>query len=325
MDTINELLYECENNYSDDLYQKLLDELDKVRLKALTSASNLRKTIYSGKYKVYNTLDDIMVYLAAKCNRDKIFIHVKEIKKYILFDSENDFAEFVHQSLPRNYYAGIEIITATLDNFLKLLPTYGNMMINIIYGSDIYRYTTVNTNIKESQNVIHTIKFITANPPVEKEKKDEYYNRYKNYCHDNKFKPINKKFGKIMNTQGYEERHTGPLFYWDKSYSIAQFILYSIIPQLDLEESTQYEYIYFITETPFTNKVKIGKAKNAEKRLKTLQTGNPNKLCIYHKIYAPISNNMEYVLHKQYSTRRINGEWFNFTNEELDNEIKTLQ
>lgn len=42
--------------------------------------------------------------------------------------------------------------------------------------------------------------------------------------------------------------------------------------------------VYFIIEDPFQNRVKIGKANNATSRLKSLQTGCPNKLAIYKVI-----------------------------------------
>jgi hypothetical protein len=97
------------------------------------------------------------------------------------------------------------------------------------------------------------------------------------------------------------------------------------LPPEKLQQDVTHEFIYFIIELPYNNNVKIGKSKNIEDRIKTLQTGNPNILHAYYKIYVPVSINLESSLHRHYAERRCNGEWFTFTINELDAEIKILQ
>lgn len=51
-----------------------------------------------------------------------------------------------------------------------------------------------------------------------------------------------------------------------------------------MAETNQKYCIYFIAETPFSARVKMGKAKNITNKLHALQAGNPNKLMIYRKV-----------------------------------------
>jgi hypothetical protein len=68
-------------------------------------------------------------------------------------------------------------------------------------------------------------------------------------------------------------------------------IMLARIKKLEKEQYNNLEgYIYFITEIPFGNKVKIGMSKNPNKRLKQLQTGNPNKLHLHHVWHIKITN-----------------------------------
>lgn len=82
--------------------------------------------------------------------------------------------------------------------------------------------------------------------------------------------------------------------------------------------------VYFIVEEPFQNRVKIGKSYDCEKRLRTLQTGSPNKLRIYHKVVTLDNTALESALHQKYKDRRIAGEWFAFGRKDLDNAIDEL-
>ena len=74
--------------------------------------------------------------------------------------------------------------------------------------------------------------------------------------------------------------------------------------------------IYFITDG---NCIKIGYTKNdVRKRLKQLQTSNPNRLFLLG--YVEGDKNDEKMLHKKFSSSivRINGEWFSPTQDLLD-------
>ncbi|QYB17692.1 hypothetical protein PV-S19_0328 [Pacmanvirus S19] len=69
-------------------------------------------------------------------------------------------------------------------------------------------------------------------------------------------------------------------------------------------------YLYFIVELPYTDKVKIGISKNPQKRLKQLQTGNPNKLIIYHMFESEDYKLLERTMHNICKDLKIIGEWF---------------
>lgn len=76
-------------------------------------------------------------------------------------------------------------------------------------------------------------------------------------------------------------------------------------------------YIYFITEMPFNRRVKIGMSKNPVKRLKQLQTGNPNKLFIYHLFESHDYKVLERSMHDICKDLKIIGEWFEISELEL--------
>ena len=59
--------------------------------------------------------------------------------------------------------------------------------------------------------------------------------------------------------------------------------------------------------------VKIGIAADADKRVATLQTGNPNQLAVIHWIPTPHrdwARELEADWHTAYADQRLNGEWF---------------
>lgn len=63
------------------------------------------------------------------------------------------------------------------------------------------------------------------------------------------------------------------------------------------------------------NYQKIGFSKDVERRLATLQTGNPSPLYIHH--VEPVPKNkvrlLEKKLHRELNHKRLNGEWFNLS------------
>jgi hypothetical protein len=69
------------------------------------------------------------------------------------------------------------------------------------------------------------------------------------------------------------------------------------------------DYLYFI-QSDVTGMIKVGRSKNPGKRLKQLQTGNPNRL----KLIACFENYgwKEKLIHKRLSSWSEKGEWFNY-------------
>lgn len=70
-------------------------------------------------------------------------------------------------------------------------------------------------------------------------------------------------------------------------------------------------YVYFI-RAGRTGAVKIGWARDPQKRLDTLQTGNQHQLHLLG--YIPGSVQDEYDWHEMCADLRIRGEWFRLTN-----------
>lgn len=66
----------------------------------------------------------------------------------------------------------------------------------------------------------------------------------------------------------------------------------------------------YIIQSDVTGNIKIGRSKNPHKRLKQLQTGNPNKL----KLIAEFKGEgwKEKELHERLSSYRLKGEWFSY-------------
>ncbi|SIP85999.1 Bacteriophage T5 orf 172 domain-containing protein associated with Zinc finger domain [Pacmanvirus A23] len=91
-----------------------------------------------------------------------------------------------------------------------------------------------------------------------------------------------------------------------------------------IEKPETTGYLYFITEIPFYNKVKIGISKNPAKRLKQLQTGNPNHLVIYHAMESTNYKLLERTLHSICKDLHVHGEWFEMTDSELQSIISGL-
>ena len=67
--------------------------------------------------------------------------------------------------------------------------------------------------------------------------------------------------------------------------------------------------LYFI-QSALTGMIKIGRSRDPQKRLKQLQTGNPNKLKLI--AYFERMGWREKALHEQLSKWSLEGEWFDY-------------
>ena len=90
------------------------------------------------------------------------------------------------------------------------------------------------------------------------------------------------------------------------SYCAYVPLIYSAIPY-ENKTKTRAGYVYIITDGEY---VKIGQATNIEKRLASLQCGNPRKLSILQTIQTDDMNLTEHSLHWWFKDYRIQGEWF---------------
>ncbi|MEM8504947.1 MAG: GIY-YIG nuclease family protein [Cyanobacteria bacterium P01_D01_bin.1] len=74
----------------------------------------------------------------------------------------------------------------------------------------------------------------------------------------------------------------------------------------------QAHFIYFIFNED-SNAIKIGRAKNVAKRLRTLQTSSPAELRLLKTISVEgiaAAQSLELELHERFKALRLNGEWF---------------
>lgn len=76
-------------------------------------------------------------------------------------------------------------------------------------------------------------------------------------------------------------------------------------------------YVYLLTDGNF---FKIGVTRGSiDKRIKKLQTGNPDDIVIvqYHQTEYPFK--MEKLLHTRHNHQRVNNEWFDLSLEDIKN------
>lgn len=91
---------------------------------------------------------------------------------------------------------------------------------------------------------------------------------------------------------------------------------------LSLQRTLSTEgYIYVIKSTD--GKYKIGRARDVKHRLNCLQTGTPKKLKLILQIKTSNNNVLEKLCHRKFATKRLRGEWFKLTKEDL-NWLKNL-
>lgn len=77
-------------------------------------------------------------------------------------------------------------------------------------------------------------------------------------------------------------------------------------------------YIYLLCEDNDRNMVKIGVTRTTvENRIKKMQTGNGNKICILMTYQTDIPFKIETMLHHYYQEERQEGEWFLLSDEQI--------
>jgi Meiotically Up-regulated Gene 113 (MUG113) protein len=79
--------------------------------------------------------------------------------------------------------------------------------------------------------------------------------------------------------------------------------------------------VYFVIDRS-SSQIKIGRSEHVRRRVRTLQTGNPNPLELMGWIPSEDDTSMERTLHNRYDAKRGNGEWFSITQDEVLRELK---
>ena len=77
----------------------------------------------------------------------------------------------------------------------------------------------------------------------------------------------------------------------------------------------QRGYIYFLQDS--SQRIKIGKTKNLDKRVFNLSVSLPEKSALFHFFETGDITKSEKELHNKYKKYRLNGEWFDLPQEEL--------
>lgn len=80
--------------------------------------------------------------------------------------------------------------------------------------------------------------------------------------------------------------------------------------------------VYFISNG---RAIKIGKTSNIHQRLSNLQTSSPDQLNLIGVIYTSDNTLLENKVHNYFKEKRINGEWFNISREEVIKYMDYLQ
>jgi len=69
--------------------------------------------------------------------------------------------------------------------------------------------------------------------------------------------------------------------------------------------------IYFIQQSPEDDgPVKVGISNDPDRRIKSLQTGSPQKLRLRDRFWTPDDSSVESTIHKMWSSVNKRGEWF---------------
>jgi hypothetical protein len=122
--------------------------------------------------------------------------------------------------------------------------------------------------------------------------------------------------GEIVTIRAQKALTNKAICYWVKSWAPSNTKI--ITPgnrelSLDGEKLThEIHFIYFIFNQD-SNAIKIGRAKNLERRIKSLQTSSPAKLELLKSISVQgmsEAQDLEQSLHRKFEDLRITGEWF---------------
>lgn len=80
------------------------------------------------------------------------------------------------------------------------------------------------------------------------------------------------------------------------------------------------KFLYLIQHKNLSEYTKIGYTTDIEKRIKSLQTASPTGINLIYLVESDYAFKIEQALHKRYSSKNSNLEWFKLS----DNDIKTI-
>lgn len=83
-------------------------------------------------------------------------------------------------------------------------------------------------------------------------------------------------------------------------------------------------FVYLLGDSGKENMYKIGVTRGKiEKRIKQLQTGNSNEIYLVNFFETKYPFYMERILHSKFHIKQTKNEWFNLTNEDVDDFINS--
>lgn len=102
--------------------------------------------------------------------------------------------------------------------------------------------------------------------------------------------------------------------------------LIKLMNSIEVNLANEECYVYLMVDTT-NNYHKIGISNKPEYREKTLQSEKPTIELVCHKVFPTrkISESIEKALHESFKSKRLRGEWFNLSEDDVSNIKKTLQ
>ena len=85
------------------------------------------------------------------------------------------------------------------------------------------------------------------------------------------------------------------------------------------------KFLYLIQHKEITEYTKIGYTTDIDKRIKSLQTASPTGIKLIYLVESDYAYKMEQSLHKQYSSKNSNLEWFKLNDNDIKNVISWIE
>lgn len=85
------------------------------------------------------------------------------------------------------------------------------------------------------------------------------------------------------------------------------------------------KFLYLIQHKEITEYTKIGYTTDIDKRIKSLQTASPTGINLIYLVESDYAYQMEQSLHKQYSSKNSNLEWFKLNETDIKNVISWIE
>jgi predicted GIY-YIG superfamily endonuclease len=85
------------------------------------------------------------------------------------------------------------------------------------------------------------------------------------------------------------------------------------------------KYLYLLQHQNIPEYTKIGFTTDIEKRIKSLQTASPTGVKVIYLVESDYAYKLEQALHKRYSSKNSNLEWFKLTASDIEDIISWIE